>query len=103
MIATILDLAVLGAITLLCWQGYRKRSLWFEVPVYMWFRLARGHGFWVQFLLFGPAVVIWLLLCHWINTHGWHATAAGGMLIGMTIGLEAMRIAEEQQQWKKEQ
>jgi len=37
------------------------------------------------------------------NTHGWDARAAGGMLIGMTIGLEAMRIAEEDQKWKQEQ
>ncbi|MDQ6987764.1 MAG: hypothetical protein Q9M25_08175 [Mariprofundaceae bacterium] len=53
-----------------------------------------------QFLSFGPLVVVWLLLCHWLNTHGWHATAASGMLVAMMLGLEAMRSAEERQ--KKE-
>ncbi len=98
-----LDFAMLAVIVTLCWQGYHKRRLWFVAPVYLWLKLAKGRSFWVQFLIFGPITVSFLLLCHWINTHGWHATAAGGMLFGMTLGLEAMRIAEEEQKWNKEQ
>jgi len=97
-----LDIALFAAIAGLCWQGYQKRRLWFVVPVYLWLKLGKGRSFWMQFLVFAPATVTGLLLCHWINTHGWHATAAGGMLFGMTIGLEAMRIAEEEQKWKRE-
>ncbi len=97
-----LDIALFAAIATLCWQGYHKRRLWFVVPVYLWLKLGKGRGFWMQFLVFGPVTVIGLLICHWINTHGWHATAAGGILFGMTLGLEAMRIAEEEQRWKRE-
>jgi len=98
-----LDILLLAAIAWLCWQGYHKRRLWFVVPLYLWLKLGKGRGFWKQFLIFGPATVCWLLLCHWINTHGWHATAAGGMLFAMTTGLEAMRMAEEEQKWNREQ
>ena len=97
MTGILLDLATLVVIALVCWQGYHRRRLWFGMPVYAWFQLARGRGFWAQLLIFGPVVVGWLLLCHWINTHGWHATAAGGILIAMTVGLEAMRTIEEEQ------
>jgi len=98
-----LDFAMLALIAALCWQGYRKRRLWFVVPVFLWLKLGRGRSFWMQFLIFGPMTVAFLLLCHWVNTHGWHATAAGGMLFGMTIGLEAMRMAEDEQKWRNEQ
>ncbi len=98
-----LDIALFAVIAGLCWQGYQKRRLWFVVPLYLWLRLGKGRGFWQQFLIYGPAIVVWLLLCHWVNTHGWHATAAGGMLIAMTIGLQAMRMAEDEQKWNKKQ
>lgn len=98
-----LDIAALGVISLVCWQGYHKRRLWFVVPVYLFLRLGKGLSFWVQFFIYGLPTVSGLLLCHWINTHGWHATAAGGMLFGMVIGLEAMRIAEDEQKWNREQ
>ncbi|MDQ7000493.1 MAG: hypothetical protein Q9M12_06375 [Mariprofundus sp.] len=97
-----LDITVFAIIGTICWQGYYKRRLWFEAPVYLLLRLGKGRGFWTQWFMYGPPVVGGLLLCHWLNTHGWHATAAGGMLFGMTIGLEAMRIAEEEQKWKRE-
>jgi len=63
----------------------------------LWIGLCRGRGPWLQLLLFGPVVVGWLLFCHWVNTHGWHATAAGGILFAMTVGLQAMRSVEEEQ------
>jgi len=102
-VSTLLDFSVLAAIASLCWQGYQKRRLWFETPVYLLLRLGKGRGYWLQLLMYGLPIVGGLLLCHWINTHGWHASAAGGMLIAMTIGLAAMRIAEEEQKWNKEQ
>jgi len=36
-----------------------------------------------------------------LNTAGWHATAAGGILLAMTVGLDAMRKLEEQQKMEK--
>jgi len=97
-----LDIAIFSVIATVCWQGYHKRRLWFVIPVYLWLNLGKGRGFWMQFIIFGPGTVCGLLLCHWVNTHGWHATAAGGMLFGMTLGLAAMRIVEEEYKWKKE-
>ena len=98
----VLDIILFAAIATVCWQGYHKRRLWFVIPVYVWLRMGKGRSFWVQFMIFAPTTVCGLLLCHWVNTHGWHATAAGGMLFGMTLGLEAMRIAEEESKYKKE-
>ena len=98
-----LDLLLLSAIAWICWQGYHKCRLWFVVPVYLWMKSGKGRGFWKQFLVFGLPTVGWLLLCHWINTHGWHATAAGGMLFAMTVGLQAMRLAEEEFKWNRDQ
>jgi len=100
---TLLDLGGLVIIATLCWQGYQKQRLWFKVPVYLFLRLGRGRGFAMQLLIYGIPTVAGLLLCHWTNTHGWHATAAGGIVIGMTVGLEAMRIAEEEHKWKQKQ
>jgi len=80
-----------------CWYGYHYRQAWFCMTPYLLWRLCRGRGPGRQLLVFGPTVVGWLLLCHWLNAHEWHATAAGGMLFAMTLGLEAMRSAEERQ------
>ncbi|MDX8413043.1 MAG: hypothetical protein R8J85_03055 [Mariprofundales bacterium] len=100
---TLLDFALLVVIATLCRQGYQQRKLWFTVPVQLFLRLGRGRGFAMQLLIYGAPTVAGLLLCHWINTHGWHATAAGGILIGMMVGMEAMRIAEEEQKWRQKQ
>jgi len=97
------DVAVFAVIVALCWQAYFKRRAWFVSLVFFWLEMGRDRGFWMQFLIFCPPVVVALLLCHWVNTHGWHATAAGGILFMMTLGLEAMRSAEEIQKWKKKQ
>jgi len=37
-----LDFAMLGVIGIICWQGYQKRRLWFEAPVYLLLRLGKG-------------------------------------------------------------
>jgi len=99
----VLDIVMFAVIVTLCWQAYFKRRAWFVSLVFFWLELGRGRGFWMQFIIFGPLTVAALLLCHWVNTHGWHATAAGGILFIMTLGLEAMRSAEEEQKWKRKQ
>ncbi len=85
---------MLGAVAALCWRGYRQRPLWFSLPISLLLAVGHGRGFLAQLLLYGPLVVGGLLLCHWINGRGWHATAAAGILVGMTAGLEAMRRVE---------
>jgi len=96
-----LDVIVFIAICLILWRAYRERQLWFRMIPHVLYRQCRGRGFVQQLLIFGPLVVVWLLLCHWLNTHGWHASAAGGMLFAMMLGLEAMRSAEERQKKTK--
>ncbi|OIO70216.1 MAG: hypothetical protein COW19_08145 [Zetaproteobacteria bacterium CG12_big_fil_rev_8_21_14_0_65_55_1124] len=98
---TVLDIALLVGIALLCWRGYRENGLWLCYVGQLLHRLLRGKGFWGQLFRFAPVVVGWLLLCHWVNTAGWHATAAGGILLAMTVGLDAMRKLEEQQKLEK--
>ena len=100
---TLLDVLSLIAITLLCWQGYHKRQLWLYVLAGLIGRLYQGKSFMWQLLGFGPLIVIWLLFCHWLNTQGMHATAAGGILLAMTLALQSMRALEEKQKWEKEQ
>ena len=97
------DILMLVAIATVCWRGYQYRAVWFELPLWLYLQCGRGRGLWVQLVMYGLPVVLWLLLCHWVNTHGWHASAAGGMLIAMSYGLAAMRMAEEEQKWLREQ
>jgi len=97
----LLDISLLLVIALLCWRGYRGNGLWLFYTGKMLHRLLCGKGFWGQLFSFAPIAIGWLLLCHRVNTAGWHATAAGGILIAMTIGLDAMRKLEEQQKLEK--
>jgi len=96
-----LDIAVFVVICFIIWPAYRERQPWFCMIPHFLYRQCRGRGFIRQLLIFGPAVVAWLLLCHWLNGQGWHATAAGCILFAMTLGLEAMRSAEERQKTDK--
>ncbi len=97
----LVDLAMLGLILALCWSGYRRRRPWLEFLVLMLMQMGRGRSALMQLLGFGPITVGWLLMCHWINTHGWHGTAAGLVLLAMTVGLALMRGFEEMQKWEK--
>jgi|GEM_PF-3181725 len=96
-----LDIAFLVAIAVACWRGYQGRRMWMPLLTQMLYRLLHGKGFWGQLLRFAPLAIIWLMLCHRVNNLGWHATAAGGILIAMTIGLDAMRRFEEQQKTER--
>jgi len=96
-----LDILLFTAITTICWRGYRYRSLWLAVVGQLLARLLCRKGFWGQLFSFAPIAISWLLLCHWVNTAGWHATAAGGILLAMTVGLDAMRNLEEKQKMEK--
>jgi len=96
------DLLLLTALVLLCWRGYSKRQTWLRLIPHLIWHQCKGRSILMQLLLFGPVVVGWLLFCHWLNTAGWHATGAGCILLAMTIGLEAMRSAEERQKERNE-
>ncbi|MDQ6950127.1 MAG: hypothetical protein Q9M26_00510 [Mariprofundales bacterium] len=101
--ALLLDLTIFGMIAVLCWRGYQQRQIWLSMPPYLLMRACHNRSAWLQLVIFGPITIIWLLSCHWINAHGWHATAAGGILLAMTMGLEAMRSVEERQKEKRAQ
>jgi len=90
------DAAVLAALLTLCWRGYRHRAPWFTVIARRLLRAGRNRGFPRRLLAYGPLFVGWLLLCHWTDVKGWHATAAGLMALAMTVGLDAMRQFEEE-------
>jgi len=98
---TALDIVLFILIALLCWRGYHKNVIWLFYAGRILERLLGGKGFWAQLFSFAPVAIGWLLLCHWINTAGWHATAAGGILLAMTVGLDAMRKLEEKQKMEK--
>lgn len=99
--STTLDLVFFVIIAMLCWRGYRGGALWLTCIGRVLYRLLNGKSFSGQLLRFAPLAVGWLMLCHRVNTEGWHATAAGGIMIAMTIGLDAMRTLEEQQKTER--
>jgi len=91
------DIVILAAILFASWRGYHQRNIWFCVIPGLLLHIGRQKPFWIRFLVYAPIFVSWLLLCHWLNAHGWHATGAGLLAFAMTIGLEAMRQTEEHQ------
>ncbi|PIP02318.1 MAG: hypothetical protein COW18_05135 [Zetaproteobacteria bacterium CG12_big_fil_rev_8_21_14_0_65_54_13] len=95
--SSVIDFTVLLLIGGICWRAYRYRQAWFCMIPYLLWQQCRNRSLVRQLLVFGPVVVGWLLLCHWLNAHAWPATAAGFMLFAMTVGLESMRSAEERQ------
>ena len=103
MLSIAINVVMFSLIALICWRGYQRRQWWLFYADELIGRLYRGKGFMRQLFGFGPLIVVWLLLCHWLNTQGWYGLAAGGILLAMTHGLYAMRDLEEKQKWEREQ
>ncbi len=92
---TLVDLALGGALIAFWVRACHRRRPWMSWLVTGMLHALAGRGAFGQLLRFGPLIVGWLLLCHWVNTHGWHVTAASGIVLAMALALEAMRQAEE--------
>ncbi|MDX8402325.1 MAG: hypothetical protein R8K47_06815, partial [Mariprofundaceae bacterium] len=68
------DLALGGGLILLWVRACRRRQTWMSWLVTVFLHGLAGRSAWAQLARFGPLAVGWLLLCHWVNTHGWHVT-----------------------------
>jgi len=85
----------------LLWS-YHKQYIWIRILPYLLLRCGRGRAAWLQWLIYSPMFVSWLLLCHWLDVKQWHGLAAAMMGFAMLLGLQAMRYIEEQQKRKSE-
>jgi len=94
-VLTLADVALGGALIALWVRACHRRRAWMSWLVMGLMQSLSGRSAWAQLVRFGPLAVGWLLLCHWVNTHGWHVTAASGIVLAMALALEAMRQAEE--------
>jgi len=98
----VLHIAIFALIALFCVRGYQKRQLWLALVNHLLGQLYHGKGYWWQLFVLGPVIVIWLLLCHWLNNKGAYGLAAGGILFAMTLALDAMRSLEECQKRERD-
>lgn len=96
-----LDVVLFALIAFICWRGYWYRQLWLALANHFLGRLYRDKGFFRQLFGLGPVIVGWLLLCHWLSSHDAEGLAAGGILLAMTLALDAMRNLEEQQKQER--
>ncbi|MDX8391920.1 MAG: hypothetical protein R8K53_05055 [Mariprofundaceae bacterium] len=90
-----IDVGALAVLLFVCWRGYQQRRFWLCTMTALLLHIGRERVFCFRFVIYSPIFVGWLLLCHWMDVKGWHATAAGLMALSMTIALEAMRQSEE--------
>ncbi|RLL54739.1 hypothetical protein D8Y20_02870 [Mariprofundus sp. EBB-1] len=65
-------------------------------------KLAEGRAAIVQLLIYAPLFVVWLLACHWLDVQGWHGLGASGIGFAMLLGLQALRMLEENQKRLRE-
>lgn len=93
----VLNLALFLILMGLTLFAYHRQSLWIRLIPYILSKLGRGHSFFVQWLIYSPMFVGWLLACHWLDVKGWHGLGAAGMGFAMVLGLQAMRYLEEKQ------
>ena len=92
-----LNLAVFLILIGISLRAYQKQSLWLQLVPLSLLKLGENRSFFMQWLIYSPIFVIWLLLCHWLDVKEWHGLAAAGIGIAMIVALQAMRQLEEQQ------
>ncbi len=80
-----------------CGLAYQRRSLWLRLIPYILLKWGEGRSFIVQLLIYSPVFVLWLLACRWLDVKGWHGVAAAGIGLAMLLGLQALRMIEENQ------
>ncbi|RMH61915.1 MAG: hypothetical protein D6678_02485 [Zetaproteobacteria bacterium] len=100
--AFLANLFLFAIVAGLCLRAYQRRQAWLVAVAGLLFKVGRDRSLVAQCLLLGPVVVGWLLACHWLNTHGWHGPAAGGIALAMTVGMQLMRDWEERQKGLRE-
>jgi len=77
--------------------AYHRQASWLRFIPYALLRFGRGKTFLIQWMIYSPIFVSWLLLCHWLDVKEWHGLAAAGMGFAMLLGLQGMRQWEEKQ------
>jgi len=78
-------------------RAYQQQAMWLRFIPFVLLKFGVGRSFIVQWLIYSPTFVSWLLLCHWLDVKGWHGLGAAGMGFAMLVGLQGMRFLEEQQ------
>jgi len=81
--------------------AYHQQHTWFQWLPYALLRLGKGRSFFIQWLIYSPMFVIWLLLCHWLDVKAWHGVAAALIAFAMLLALQAMRQLENQHKAKR--
>jgi len=83
-------------------RAYQRQSLWIRFLPYLLLKLAEGRAGIVQLVIYAPLIVMWLLVCHWLDVQGWHGLGASGIGFAMLLGLQALRMLEENQKQLRE-
>ncbi len=83
-------------------RAYLHQSMWIRVLPYLLLKLAEGRAGMIQLLIYAPIIVMWLLGCHWLDVQGWHGLGASGIGFAMILGLQALRMLEENQKRLRE-
>jgi len=84
-----------------CLWAYHHQQTWFRMIPYLLLRWGKGRSFFVQWLMYSPVFVSWLLLSHWLDVKAWHGVAAALIAFAMLLALQAMRQLEEQHKAKR--
>jgi len=82
--------------------AYQRQSLWIRFLPYVLLKLGQGRSSIPQLLIYSPVIVCWLLACHWLDVKGWHGLGAFGIGFAMLLGLQALRMLEENQKRLRE-
>jgi len=82
--------------------SYHKQMLWIRLVPHVLWRWGKGRSFWLQWFIYSPLFVLWLLICHWLDVQGLQGVAAAMLGLAMVFGLQAMRDLEEKQKKERE-